>query len=50
MDDGKIESDIIDLEEVISYISNHMPCSDEMQRLVSEIELRIAKLDELNNS
>lgn len=44
------EQDINDLEEVISYISNNLPCSDEMQRLVSEIELRIAKLDEINNS
>ncbi|AJD82772.1 hypothetical protein AVV28_gp49 [Achromobacter phage JWX] len=41
--------DIHNLEEVISYISNNLPCSDEMQRLVSQIELRIAELDELND-
>ena len=42
----RIESDIADLKEVISYISNNMPCSDEMQRLVSDIELRIAIVEE----
>lgn len=42
----RIESDIADLEEVVSYIYDNMPDSDEMQRLVSELELRIATLKE----
>ncbi|WNO48519.1 hypothetical protein [Achromobacter phage SE2] len=42
-------ADIEDLQHVRNYICNEMAMTDEMQRLVSQIELRIAELEESND-
>lgn len=42
-------ADIEDLQRVHNYICNKMAMTDEMQRLVSQIELRIAELEESND-
>ncbi len=39
-------ADIDDLKTVRNFICNNMPMTDEMQRLVSDIELRIAIIEE----
>lgn len=39
-------ADIDDLNTVRNFICNEMAMTDEMQRLVSQIELRIAELEE----
>ncbi|QDH83863.1 hypothetical protein Axy06_005 [Achromobacter phage vB_AxyS_19-32_Axy06] len=38
-------ADIEDLQRVRDYICNELAMTDEMQRLVSEIELRIATIE-----
>ncbi|AJD82837.1 hypothetical protein AVV27_gp47 [Achromobacter phage 83-24] len=40
------ECDIMELEAVTSFICNNLGFSDEMQRLISQIELRIMELKE----
>lgn len=42
-----VVSDICSLNEVRDYICNNMESSDEMQRLVAQIELRMVELEEL---
>lgn len=44
------QADIEDLETVRNYICNRMAMTDEMQRLVSQIELRIMELEESDDS
>ncbi|WNO48844.1 hypothetical protein [Achromobacter phage maay_LB1] len=44
------QADIEDLKTVRDYICNNIECSDEMQRLVSQIELRIMELEESDES
>lgn len=45
----QVQQDIKDMESIISFICNNVGFSDEMQRAISQIELRIMEVKESND-